>query len=130
MAPRQAAAQYTRRHNPLYIHKLGNDANVTQVCQSDVAGGRAQAEGNGSSKKSTLPVGWERWAITVEERLRALSRSIPETPSLSIATVVRSMPRARVEWRKEGSDGTQHARSASDAWRRKHTSRRGTVAYS
>ena len=126
MAPRQAAAQYTRRRNPLYTHKLGYDANVTQVCHSDVAGGRAQAQGNGSSKRSTLPVGWERWAFTVEERLRALSRSIPETPSLSIATVMRSMPQARVEERKEERDGTHRARGASDARRRQHASRRGT----
>ena len=65
---------------------------------------------------STAPVGWERWAFTVTERLRALSRStVIKAPRSISGTERSSMPQARVEWRKEVRNGTQSAKCAADA---------------
>ena len=61
---------------PQHTTQQGYD--TQQLCEV-VVGGRAQASARATAQKSTPPVGRERWAETVVERLQRLSRSIVVT---------------------------------------------------
>ena len=94
-------------------HKLGYDTQTT-LCSSS-RGRAGTSKHRATAQHSTAPVGWERWAVTVGERLQRRSRSI-EASALSNSE--RSSPAARVSGRVNAGAFNQSAKRPSRPERR------------